>query len=99
MDGVKQWKPKVGTPQGAVISPLLANIYLHPLDKLLTGLGFRMVRYADDFVILCQSGEEAQQALCHVRAWVEENGLILHPDKTHIGNCHVRGEGFDFIFQ
>jgi len=97
MDGLKSWKPESGTPQGAVISPLLANIYLHPLGCLIYSLGYRMVRYADDFVILCKSAEEAEQALCHVRAWVRENGLMLHPDKTHIGNCLVKGEGFDFL--
>ena len=50
-----------GTPQGAVISPLLANIYLHPLDERMSGLGYRMVRYADDFVVLCKSREEARR--------------------------------------
>jgi RNA-directed DNA polymerase len=97
LDGVKQWKPTSGTPQGAVISPLLANLYLHPLDELLAGRGYRMVRYADDFVVLCRSPEEAQAALAEIRTWVEANGLTLHPDKTHIGDCRLPGQGFDFL--
>ena len=56
-----------------------------------------MVRYADDFVILCTSREEATTALEKVRAWVGENGLALHPDKTHVGNCLQPGEGFEFL--
>ena len=59
----KEWTPSQGTPQGAVISPLLANLYLHPLDKLMKENKFRMVRYADDFVILCASQEEAHKLL------------------------------------
>jgi len=97
MDDVKRWTPVAGTPQGAVISPLLANIYLHPLDVLITEQGFHMVRYADDFVILCQSAERASQALAEVQRWVEANGLVLHPEKTHVGNCLEKGQGFDFL--
>ncbi len=91
------WTPTGGTPQGAVISPLLANIYLHPLDVLMAESGYRMVRYADDFVILCRSREEAAAALEQVRTWVQDNGLTLHPDKTHLGDCQIVGEGFDFL--
>ena len=86
-----------GSPQGAVISPLLANIDLDPLDKLMAALGFRMVRYADDFVILCRTREDADCALAEVRAWVAANGLTLHPDKTHVGDCRVSGQGFEFL--
>lgn len=92
-----RWSPTAGTPQGAIISPLLANLYLHPLDQEMTQRGYRMVRYADDFVILCHSEQEARQALAHVQAWVTTNGLTLHPDKTHIGDCRQRGQGFDFL--
>ena len=60
-------------------------------------LGWRMVRYADDFVILCQTASQAQAALAEVKVWVEENGLSLHPDKTHIGDCLVNGQGFEFL--
>jgi RNA-directed DNA polymerase len=94
---LKRWKPTSGTPQGAVISPLLANLYLHDLDVKLAGLGLTMVRYADDFVILCQSAAEAHQALNVVRAWVEAEGLQLHPDKTHVGDCRIAGQGFEFL--
>jgi RNA-directed DNA polymerase len=93
----ERWTPTQGTPQGAVISPLLANIYLHPLDELMAARGYRMVRYADDFVVLCKSREEAAAALAEIRAWVTENGLRLHPDKTHVGDCRIPGEGFEFL--
>ena len=59
-----------GTPQGGVISPLLANIYLDPLDWLMAGFGFEMVRYADDMVVLCRSQEEAEAALEKLREWL-----------------------------
>jgi RNA-directed DNA polymerase len=95
MDGLSEWTPVTGTPQGAVISPLLANLYLNPLDHLLAEAGFAMVRYADDFVILCRSREEAERALEKVKAWVEENGLTLHPTKTKV--VDARTEGFDFL--
>lgn len=91
------WTPMSGTPQGAVISPLLANLYLHPLDVHMTECGYRMVRYADDFVVLCASAEEAQQALNEVQGWVEANGLHLHPEKTQVGDCRQPGQGFDFL--
>jgi RNA-directed DNA polymerase len=97
MRGMERWKPTEGTPQGAVISPLLSNIYLHPLDELMAACGYRMVRYADDFVVLCKSREEAEAALVRIGAWVKDNGLRLHPGKTHIGDCRNRGEGFEFL--
>ena len=95
--GMERWTPTGGTPQGAVISPLLANLYLHPLDVFMAGKGYRMVRYADDFVILCKTAEDAQGALTEVKNWVRAAGLTLHPDKTHTGNCLEHGEGFDFL--
>jgi len=67
------------------------------LDETMSKLGYKMVRYADDFVILCQSAETARQALEEVKVWVEENGLTLHPDKTHVGNCLIEGQGFEFL--
>jgi RNA-directed DNA polymerase len=85
-----------GTPQGAVISPLLANIYLDPLDHLLAACGVEMVRYADDFVLLCRSEEEAKAALARVQTWVAENGLTLHPEKTRLVDATQPG-GFDFL--
>jgi RNA-directed DNA polymerase len=97
VQGLRRWTPTRGTPQGAIISPLLANLYLHGLDETLTRHGYRLVRYADDFVILCASAAEAQAALAEVQAWVEANGLSLHPDKTHIGDCREAGQGFEFL--
>jgi RNA-directed DNA polymerase len=97
LDGLERWTPNAGTPQGAVISPLLANLYLHPIDKLMEQAGYTMVRYADDFVILCNSQEEAQNALELTHQWVGDKALILHPDKTHLGNCLEEGQGFEFL--
>jgi len=97
MQGLCRWTPTGGTPQGAVISPLLANVYLHPLDVRLAERGFHLVRYADDFVVLCRGAVEAQAALAEVKAWVKANGLHLHPDKTRVGDCRVKGQGFEFL--
>jgi RNA-directed DNA polymerase len=91
------WQPtECGTPQGGVISPLLANLYLDPLDHQMAAAGWKMVRYADDFVILCHTEAEAQAALAAVRAWVSEAGLTLHPEKTRVVDATQRG-GFDFL--
>jgi len=95
MDGLESWTPEQGSPQGAVVSPLLANIYLNPLDHLVADAGYRMVRYADDFVILCRTQEDAERALELVRQWVVENDLTLHPTKTRI--VDARTEHFDFL--
>ena len=97
LSDLQRWTPTQGTPQGAVISPLLANIYLHPLDERMAACGYRMVRYADDFVVLCKSREEAEAALAEIRRWVADNGLRLHPDKTQVGNCRTVRGGFDFL--
>jgi len=97
IQGMRRWTPTGGTPQGAVISPLLANIYLHPLDRRMREKGYRMVRYADDFVVLCRTAEQAQAALREVRTWVEQNGLRLNADKTHVGDCRQEGQGFEFL--
>jgi len=90
LEGMNEWTPVTGTPQGAVLSPLLSNLYLHPLDQLMEQSGFKMVRYADDFVVLCKSQESAERALSTIRAWVEENGLTLHPEKTRLGKLPNR---------
>ena len=97
MTDMARWQPTTGTPQGAVISPLLANLYLHPLDLLMEQSGWRMVRYADDFVILCRTEAEAKDALRQVEAWVAANGLTLHPDKTRVGDSRQSGQGFEFL--
>ena len=95
MEGSDQWTPMAGAPQGAVLSPLLSNIYLNPLDHLMAGKGYEMVRYADDFVILCKSKEEAERALAEVKRWTAQAGLTLHPEKTRIADA-VEGK-FEFL--
>jgi RNA-directed DNA polymerase len=95
LEGMREWTPEEGAPQGAVISPLLSNIYLHPLDQMMAERGWEMVRYADDFVILCKTQAEAEEALGQVRAWVSDNGLSLHETKTKV--MDVREAGFDFL--
>jgi RNA-directed DNA polymerase len=97
LQDLTRWTPTEGSPQGAVISPLLANIYLDPLDRLMAEHGYPMVRYADDFVILTRSHAEAETALAMVKAWVASNGLTLHPEKTRIANCRKKGNGFEFL--
>ena len=97
LDGLRQWTPEEGVPQGGVISPLLANVYLHPLDCCMKEAGHQMVRYADDLVILCRSQEEAEQALERLHQWMRGAGLKLHPDKTRIVDMHVAGARFEFL--
>jgi RNA-directed DNA polymerase len=97
MESVKGWEPtQEGTAQGAVISPLLSNIYLNGLDWEMAQKGYEMVRYADDFIVLCRSQQQAQEALDRTRRWVEENGLKLHPIKTRLVDASQPG-GFDFL--
>ena len=97
MESGRYWQPTgKGTPQGAVLSPLLANIYLHPLDQLAEKLGWRMTRYADDFIVQSRTREEAETALRTIREWMETAGLTLHPEKTRIVDATTRG-GFDFL--
>jgi RNA-directed DNA polymerase len=95
LEGVREWTPTAGAPQGAVLSPLLSNVYLDPLDHLMAERGFEMVRYADDFVILCRTREEAEAALALVQQWVAGAGLTLHPEKTRIVDEWT--ESFDFL--
>src|SRR5260370_27415099 len=95
LDGLHEWTPEMGSPQGAVISPLLSNIDLNPLDHLMAREGFEMVRYADDFVIRCRSPEEAARALATVQDWTAEAGLIVHRTKTRIVNA--QDDTFDFL--
>lgn len=96
-EGKEQEVPDKGSPQGGVISPLLANIYLDPLDQLLAARGIRSVRYADDIVILTDSEEAAQEALELVRGWMEGAQLTLHPDKTSIVDMGQPGSYLDFL--
>jgi RNA-directed DNA polymerase len=95
LDAMREWTPEMGSPQGAVISPLLSNIYLNPLDHEMARAGFEMVRYADDFVIMCQSRDEADRALAMVQGWTAKAGLKLHPTKTRIVNATE--ETFEFL--
>jgi hypothetical protein len=96
METTKSWTPEGGTPQGAVISPLLSNLYLGPLDQQMAQQGREMVRYADDFIILCRGQAEAAAVLEQVRRWAEQAGLQLHPVKTRIVDATQKG-GFDFL--
>lgn len=96
LEELKGWQPtERGTPQGAVISPLLANLYLNPLDHEMERRGWEQVRYADDLVVLCRTQEEADTVLSFLRQWTEAAGLTLHPTKTRI--VHAASEGFDFL--
>ena len=84
-----------GTPQGGVISPLLANIYLHHFDKEMTDRGYKMVRYADDFVVLAKSKKKAKRAMEVTEEIISERlNLTLHPEKTELTNF---GRGFEFL--
>lgn len=95
-DELAQWTPEEGTPQGAVISPLLANLYLDPLDQLMAASGYEMVRYADDLVVLCRTPEDAVQALALLQRWTTAAGLRMHPEKTRLVDVREPG-GFDFL--
>jgi RNA-directed DNA polymerase len=94
LEELREWSPVTGVPQGAVLSPVLSNLYLNPLDHQMAADGFEMVRYADDFVVLCRSQSEAEEALRLITAWVEEAGLTLHPTKTQIVDSRVRSFAF-----
>lgn len=91
------WQPEKGSPQGGIISPLLANIYLNPLDWLLNELGLQSVRYADDLVIMARSAEEAEGALEEIRRWMEKAELTLHPEKTRVVDMTQSRAYFDFL--
>src|SRR5216117_2229315 len=96
LEELRGWQPtERGTPQGAVISPLLANLYLNPLDHEVAKRGWAMVRYADDFVVLCCRKEETETVLAFLRQWTAAAGLSLHPTKTRVVNAE--SEGFDFL--
>lgn len=87
-----------GTPQGGVISPLLANIFLHAFDRAWAESGTgELVRYADDFVVLCSSRSQAEEARCRASAIMADLGLELHPDKTRVVDLREGREGFDFL--
>jgi RNA-directed DNA polymerase len=95
LEELREWTPVAGVPQGAVLSPVLSNLYLNPLDHKMAADGFEMVRYADDFVVLCRSEFEAEVALQVITEWVEAAGLTLHPTKTKIVDS--RSQSFAFL--
>jgi RNA-directed DNA polymerase len=95
LDGLEHWTPTSGAPQGAIISPLLSNLYLNELDHEMASAGYEMTRYADDLVIQCRTRAEAEAALDKIRQWTAERGLTLHPTKTKI--VHVHEDGFEFL--
>lgn len=97
LEGNALFEPEDGTPQGGPLSPLLANIYLNDLDHEMARFGHRMVRYADDFVLLCKTLEEAETALARVRDWMARSGLTLHPEKTRIADMSRYGSTFEFL--
>ena len=84
----------IGTPQGGVVSPLLANIVLNKLDWRLDQAGYRFVRYADDFVVVCQNRKQAEAALTLAEEVMTELGLSLSPKKTKIASY---GKGYEFL--
>ncbi|MBI5133708.1 MAG: group II intron reverse transcriptase/maturase [Thaumarchaeota archaeon] len=94
--GIELIETNIGTPQGGVISPLLANIYLHPFDVQMTALGFKLVRYADDFVIMCKTEEEANRALKTVKQILAEMKLRVKVSKTRIVQSS-KEEGTEFL--
>ncbi len=97
LEGVRS-ETVTGAPQGGVISPLLANVYLHAFDRAWAehGVG-EVVRYADDFVVLCDSREQAEEAQRRAAALLGDLGLELHPDKTRVVDLREGREGFDFL--
>lgn len=94
MEELREWTPTTGVPQGAILSPVLSNLYLNPLDHQMADEGFEMVRYADDFVVLCRTAAEAQAALAMISEWVAAAGLTLHPTKTKIVDSRVKSFAF-----
>lgn len=95
MDDTAKWTPEEGIPQGSPLGPLLANIYLHPLDKVMARIGWEVTRYADDLVIQCRNEGEARAALRRLQQEMANLGLTLHPEKTRV--VYVRRQGFDFL--
>ena len=96
MEDHSKWTPEEGIPQGSTVGPLMANVFLHPVDEVLVREGYEVTRYADDLIILCKTKQEAQWALERLRKELVARGLTLHPDKTRVTNVY-HPEGFDFL--
>jgi RNA-directed DNA polymerase len=97
LEGMHQWSPLAGVPQGSVLSPLLSNWYWHPLDRVVSHAGYVIVRYCDDLVLLCQTQADAEAALALVQTWTVPHGLRLHPEKTRMVESSPGGDGFAFL--
>jgi RNA-directed DNA polymerase len=97
LEDMQRWTPLTGVPQGSVLSPLLSNLYLHPLDRAVRQAGYRIVRYCDDLVLLCRTQTEAEAALALVQGWTAQHGLRLHPEKTRMVDSSRGGHGFAFL--
>jgi group II intron reverse transcriptase/maturase len=94
MEKGKKYATTQGTPQGGVISPLFSNIYLDSFDHEMVEKGYRLTRFADDWVVLCKTRNEAERALNDARRILSQIGLTLHPEKTRI--THIKW-GFEFL--
>ncbi|MHC1759161.1 MAG: group II intron reverse transcriptase/maturase [Negativicutes bacterium] len=94
MENGKKYPTPQGTPQGGVVSPLFSNIYLDPFDHEMENRGYRLTRFADDWVVLCTTRAEAEKALRDAKCILETLGLTLHPEKTRI--THISW-GFEFL--
>jgi RNA-directed DNA polymerase len=97
LEGMHQWSPLAGVPQGSGLSPLLSNLYLHPLDRVVSHADHVIVRYCDDLVLLCRTQADAEAALALVQTWTAQHGLRLHPEKTRIVDGSKGSDGFDFL--
>lgn len=94
---MKRWIPERGSPQGGVMSPLLSNIYLNKFDHQMRAKGHKLIRYADDFIVMSKHEQKAQEALTEIQRWMETRRLELHPEKTRIVNMEIPGNGFSFL--
>ena len=94
MDKGKKYPTPQGTPQGGVASPMFSNIYLNPFDHAMERKGYRLTRFADDWIVLCKTRAEAERALRDAKTILESLGLTLHPEKTRITKIDW---GFEFL--